>query len=78
VKTISLHKFRHEAKRILRQVAQGQPFVLTYRRKPVARLEPLHQVAITGHDPIYRLDELASRTAEPLDNAAISQIVYGG
>ena len=38
---VSLLQFRHDAKAIIRQVAQGKRLILTYRGKPVMRLEPI-------------------------------------
>jgi len=76
-KTVSMLQFRKEAETVLRQVAKGRAFVLTYRGKPVARLEPLRADDIADGDPGYRLYELASETAEPLTNEEIDRIVYG-
>jgi prevent-host-death family protein len=77
MKTISMLKFRKEAEGVLKQVAKGQAFVLTYRGKPVARLEPVGEKNLSADDPIYQLDELASESAKPLSNAEIDGIVYG-
>jgi antitoxin (DNA-binding transcriptional repressor) of toxin-antitoxin stability system len=77
MKTVSMLQFRKEADAVLRRVAKGQAFVLTYRGKPVARLEPLDRDEVPADDPIYRLYELASPTAEPIDHSEIDRIVYG-
>ena len=77
MKTVSMLAFRNEAESVLKQVAKGQAFVLTYRGKPVARLEPIGESAISADDPIYELADLASETAQPLNHAEIDRIVYG-
>jgi antitoxin (DNA-binding transcriptional repressor) of toxin-antitoxin stability system len=78
MKAVSMLDFRKRADSVLRQIGKGQSFVLTYRGKPVARLEPFRREAIDAEDPIYRLAELASDAAGPLTNAQIDQILYGG
>ena len=76
MKTITMVQFRRRAAEILRKVARGQAFLVTYRGKPVARLEPVAP-EIPDDDPIYRLAELAGHDAEPLTNDEIDRIVYG-
>jgi prevent-host-death family protein len=77
MKTVTMLQFRRQADEVLRQVGKGQVFVLTYRGKPVARLEPVVAPPHAEDDPCYRLDELASATAQPLTNAEIDRLVYG-
>jgi antitoxin (DNA-binding transcriptional repressor) of toxin-antitoxin stability system len=77
MKTVSMLQFRKAADAVLKQVGKGQTFVLTYRGKPVARLEPITASVVSEDDPIYHLDELASPTAEPLTNAEIDRAIYG-
>jgi prevent-host-death family protein len=76
MKTVSMLEFRQSAEDLLGQVAQGQSFILTYRGKPVARLEPVQTKSTNGDDPIYSLGELASDKLEPLSNETIDWIVY--
>ena len=75
---VTMLDFRKQADRVLARVAKGESIVLTYRGKPVARLEPVGAEAIAADDPVYGLAELASQSAKPLTNAAIDRIVYGG
>lgn len=77
MKTVSMLQFRRDADAVLKQVVQGRTFVLTYRGKPVARLEPIESKAAIGDDPIYQLDQLATEGKEPLSNSDIDRIVYG-
>jgi prevent-host-death family protein len=78
MKAVSMLEFRKRADEVLKQVCKGQAFVLTYRGKPVARLEPIRQQTVDPDDPIYRLAELASDAAGSLTNTQIDEILYGG
>jgi len=78
MKTVSMLAFRKRADQVLKQVGQGQAFVLTYRGRPVARLEPIRRRTIDANDPIYGLADLASETADPLTNEEIDETLYGG
>ena len=77
MKSVSMLEFRRRADAVLRQVVKGQAFVLTYRGKPVARLEPVAPRELSKDDPIYQLEELASPALEPLSNREIDRAVYG-
>jgi antitoxin (DNA-binding transcriptional repressor) of toxin-antitoxin stability system len=77
MKSISMLEFRNQAEEVLNQVQQGVAFVLTYRGKAVARLEPILQEKVPEDDPIFDLPKLANSSAAPLTNEAIDQIVYG-
>lgn len=75
---ITMLEFRRRAEQVLSQVRKVREFVLTYRGKPVARLQPVSETqALSSDDPIYHLDELASQTDEPLTNAEMDRTVYG-
>lgn len=76
MKTVSMLEFRKSADVVLRQVSKGQTFLLTYRGKPVARLEPVKARTATADDPIYALGKFASDKLEPLSNDVIDRIVY--
>jgi prevent-host-death family protein len=77
MKSLTMLQFRRQAEEVLKQVKKGRAFLLTYRGKPVARLEPITDLLDSTDDPIYSLDELASLSAEPLTNAEIDKAVYG-
>jgi prevent-host-death family protein len=72
---ISMLQFRRDAVGVLRKVQQGRHLILTYRGKPVARLEPIRNAEVGPDDPFYSLDRLAAGGAA-LGNGAIDQIVY--
>ena len=75
MKQISMLEFRRDAEAIIRQVRRGKRFIMTYRGKPVMRLEPLEPRKIRSDDPIYRLGELAEPMGS-LTNEEIDRIVY--
>ena len=77
MKTISMLEFRKKAEAILNRVRAGQGYVLTYRGKPVARLEPIANGEIPDDDPLYMLPQLAVEGGESISNEEIDRIVYG-
>ena len=77
MKSVSMLEFRKHADAVLKQVVKGHSFVLTYRGKPIARLEPIAQNRIDTDDPIYGLTEIAE-SGGSLTNAEMDKIIYGG
>ena len=77
MKTVSLLEFRQKAMSVLSYVQKGQGVVLTYRGKPVARLEPLAKRAASGEDPFYTLDRLADARVESATNQDMDRVIYG-
>lgn len=75
--TVSMLDLRQDAERVLNRIQAGERLVLTYRGKPVARLEPVSEDAVTADDPFYRLDDLADPGGVALDNQDMDVIVYG-
>ncbi len=76
MKTISMLEFRQDAEKIIRQLQAGQRLILTYRGKPVARLEPLLETATGAEDPFYTLYRLADTEGESLTDREMDEIVY--
>ena len=70
-------EFRRNAEEVIRRVRRGQRMILTYRGKPVARLEPLSAEAPGADDPFYGLLELTTGSGKSLTNAEIDATVYG-
>ena len=63
---------------VVRRAMRGQRVVLTYRGKPVVRLEPVAEVGeIREDDPIYGLAAHAEAGGGSLTNEQIDEIVYG-
>ena len=81
MKQISMLAFRRDASRALRAVARGERLILTFRGKPIARLEPIGPASTTPdrNDPVFRIDEFAvDGPGTSLGNAEIDRVVYGG
>ena len=76
MKTVSLVEFRKDARSVVRRVMKGERMVLTYRGKPVMRLEPIADDAINPNDPFYSLDRLADPSGESLTNKQMDEIIY--
>ena len=77
MKTISLLEFRQKMQAVLSYVQKGQGVLLTYRGKPVARLEPVTNRSAGHDDPFYSLDRLAEDRGESLTNDEMDRVVYG-
>jgi antitoxin (DNA-binding transcriptional repressor) of toxin-antitoxin stability system len=73
---VSLLQFRRHAEAIIRKVRQGRRLLLTYRGKPVMRLEPIPEQAVADDDPFYGLHQVSDAGGAPLSNEEIDQIVY--
>jgi len=76
MKTVTMLQLRQNALAVIRGAQRGQRFILTYRGRPMARIEPLAP-AVSPSDPIYRLAELADDTAGTLTNRDIDDALYG-
>jgi prevent-host-death family protein len=73
---ITVLDFRRHAEAVIRKVRQGQRLILTYRGKPVMRLEPIEEPHPAADDPFYALPQLATQDGRSLTNEEIDQIVY--
>lgn len=72
-------ELRRDARRWLEAVRNGERFVLTYRGKPVARLEPVRSETsdIPEDDPLLRIDDFAvDGPGGRLGNAEIDRLAY--
>ena len=75
--TVSMAEFRRDAEAIIRKALQGKRMILTYRGKPVMRLEPIRDGLPDPDDPFYALAELADSGGKSLTNEQMDRIVYG-
>jgi prevent-host-death family protein len=73
---VSVLEFRRDAERIIRKVKQGQRLILTYRGRPVMRLEPIQDQKISSDDPFYGLAQLAVPGGKSLTNEEIDRLIY--
>ena len=76
MKTVSMLELRKNAQEIVEKVERGQPYLLTYRGRPVARIEPVDN-AVQKDDPFYSLGELADRKGKNMTNHDIDEALYG-
>lgn len=77
MKTVSMLDFRSRAEQVIAQVQKGQEMVLTYRGKPVLRLQPLREDEIAEDDPFYALDRHADAKGKSLTNRQMDRMIYG-
>ncbi len=75
--SVTMLDFRKSANRILRNVREGQRITLTYRGKPVARIEPIIETAPGKDDPFFHLSDLAEQVGDSLTNEEIDETLYG-
>ena len=73
---VSILEFRRDAEAVIRKVRQGKRLILTYRGKPVMRLEPIQDDKVGPDDPFYALAQLAVPNGRSLTNEEIDQTVY--
>jgi len=77
VNTISMLELRRDAEHIVHRIQAGERLVLTYRGKPVARIEPVSDATADADDPFYSLDCLADTKGGTLSNREMDEILYG-
>ncbi|MFQ5686473.1 MAG: type II toxin-antitoxin system Phd/YefM family antitoxin [Candidatus Scalindua sp.] len=77
MKSISILEFRKNAEKIIRWSKQGKRMIMTYRGRPVIRLEPILDDAIDKDDPFLQLDGIAVGENENLSNQQMDEIIYG-
>jgi antitoxin (DNA-binding transcriptional repressor) of toxin-antitoxin stability system len=73
---VSVLEFRRNAAAVIRKLRQGKRLIMTYRGKPVMRLEPIRASAPDADDRFYQIAQLATRRGQSLTNKEIDQIVY--
>jgi antitoxin (DNA-binding transcriptional repressor) of toxin-antitoxin stability system len=73
---VSILEFRRDAVAVIRKVCQGKRLIMTYRGKPVMRLEPIRANTPGADDPFYKIAQLATGTGQPVTNEEIDQILY--
>ena len=80
MKTVTMLEFRRHAKAIFARVAKGESLVLTYRGRPVLRLEPLAEsdADVADDDPFYSLARFATPSGETISNEQMDRVVYVG
>ena len=80
MKTLTMLEFRRNARKALNTILRGESLLLTYRGKPVARMEPIEAAAmpVPDNDPLLRLDDFAVEgPGGRIESDEIDRIVYG-
>ncbi len=77
MKRITMLEFRKNAKKVIRWAQQGERIILTYRGKPMIRMEPIVSDTPDDNDPFYMLHEKATDSGETLSNTEMDEIIYG-
>jgi len=75
---VSILQFRRDAEAVIRKVRRGKSLILTYRGKPVMRLEPIQDRVINPDDPLYTISKHAVPDGRSITNEEIDEIVYKG
>jgi antitoxin (DNA-binding transcriptional repressor) of toxin-antitoxin stability system len=76
MKTITMLEFRKNAAKIIRWSRQGQRMTVTYRGKPVMKIEPILPQKTKGDDPFYSLGLMADDGGGTLGNDAMDKLIY--
>ncbi|MBI3987098.1 MAG: hypothetical protein HY343_09270 [Lentisphaerae bacterium] len=74
---VTMLEIRKDPVKVIRQVQAGRRMVLTYRGKPVLRLEPITGASAPESDAFYRLADLAVKGGKSLSNRQMDEAVYG-
>ena len=77
MKLISLLEFRKNSKKIFERAKHGERMIITYRGKPMCRIEPVENKVPDEDDPFYQIDRLAESKTGHLNNAQMDKIIYG-
>ena len=76
MKTVSMVEFRKNAEKILKKARNGETMILTYRRKPVVKLEPIVEEKARKNDPFYSLGAIADLKGKTMTNEEMDSIIY--
>ena len=76
MKSISLLYFRKNSKKVLERARRGERMVMTYRGKPIFRLEPVHESVPMAEDAFYHIGQYAQK-ASRMTNAQMDKDIYG-
>ena len=77
METVSMLEFRKNTGTIIRKALQGKRMLLTYRGKPIMRLEPIERGNPGKNDPFYALSALADSGGNSLSNGEMDELIYG-
>ena len=88
MRTVTMLELRLRAEAVVADLRRGVTLILTYRGRPLARLEPIRSAPedLGADDPLFTLAEQAAIAEDPtlaggnaaLSNADIDRTLYGG
>jgi antitoxin (DNA-binding transcriptional repressor) of toxin-antitoxin stability system len=55
---------------------EGRRMIMTYRGRPVFRMEPIRETRSSKEDLFYQLDRLADSRSKGLSNAEMDALIY--
>ena len=76
MKTVTMLELRKNAGKIIRWSQQGQRMTVTYRGKPVMKIEPIVPEKAAADDPFYNLGLVADNAAGSLSNEEMDKLIY--
>lgn len=76
MRIVSLLEFRKNSKKVLEFARRGERMIMTFRGKPVCRIEPIKDRVPHEDDPFYQISHLAQDKAGTLDNKQMDKIIY--
>ena len=76
MRTITMLEFRKNAGKIIRWSQQGQRMTVTYRGKPVMKIEPIMAGKASINAPFYDLGLVSDNAAGSLSNEDMDKLIY--
>ncbi len=79
METLTMLDLRNNAAKIIKRAVAGERMILSYRGKPVLRIEPIstRDDKTFASDPFYKITGIASKDKNgALSNEEIDHIVY--
>ncbi len=77
MKHISVLDFRKNSKKILDGAKRGERMIMTYRGRPVFRLEPIANELPSQDDAFYQLGQFVPGKGTNMSNVDMDKAVYG-
>lgn len=74
--TVSIQEIRFEFGKVKRALERGEELMLTYRNRPLAKLQPVAKAEPSGPDPALTFGD-SPESLPPMTNADIDKAIYG-
>ena len=76
MENVTMLDLRRNTRRIIMKARKGERMILSYRGKPVIRLEPFIEKIPEGDDPFFSLPEFSLEESEILNNKEMDALIY--